>query len=188
MATTPEEGMATLIRNLEAGTGKSIAEWIGIARAAGIEKHKLLVDHLKQEQGLTHGYANQVALRALAKEDTPEAGSEALVEAQYAGAKAALKPLYEALAAEIRAFGPDVEFSPKKAYVSLRRSRQFGLIQPSTAQRLDLGLVLKATEPSGRLEASGSFNAMLTHRVRLSAAGEIDAELLAWLRRAYEEA
>ena len=71
---------------------------------------------------------------------------------------------------------------------SLRRSKQFGLIQPSTATRLDVGLVLKGFCTKGRLEASGTFNAMLTHRVRLQTAADVNVELLAWLRQAYDQA
>jgi hypothetical protein len=127
-------------------------------------------------------------MRALAAADAPAAGSDELIEPQYAGAKAAVRPVYEALVKVLKAFGPDVELSPKKAYVSLRRSKQFGLIQPTTATRVDVGLVLKGVPPAGRLEASGSFNAMVTHRVRLANAKEVDAELIGWLRQAYEKA
>ena len=188
MATSPEEGMASLFRNLETSTGKSLTAWIADARNTGIGKHKPLVEHLKQEYGLPHGYANQVALRALAPDDAPSAGSEALIATQYTGTKAALKPIYEAIAAAVTAFGPDVELSAKKGYVSLRRSKQFGLLQPSTAQRLDVGLILKAGGGEGRLEAAGSFNAMMTHRVRVGSLAEVDADLIAWLHRAYENA
>lgn len=188
MTTSPEEGMASLFRNLEASTGKPLQTWIGEARSTGIGKHKPLVEHLKREHGLLHGYAHQIALRALAPDDAPSAGSEALIEAQYAGTKAALRPLYEALVAAVKAFGPDVEISPKKGYVSLRRSKQFAILQPSTAQRLDIGLILNDRSDQGRLEAAGSFNAMMTHRVRVGAVAEIDAELIGWLHRAYEKA
>jgi Domain of unknown function (DUF5655)/Domain of unknown function (DUF4287) len=188
MAKSPEEGMASLHRNLLEKTGKSIDEWAGIARKSGLGKHKDLVAHLKAEHELSHGYANQIALKALAPDDAPKAGSDDLVDAQYAGAKAALAPIRDALIAAVRAFGPDVELSPKKAYVSLRRSKQFGLIQPSTATRVDVALILKGVEPLGRLEASGSFNAMFTHRVKVGTPAEVDAELIGWLRRAYDEA
>jgi hypothetical protein len=188
MAKSPEEGMASLIRNLEAKTGRTIDEWVAIARGPGLAKHGQIVAFLKKEHKLTYGYANQIAARALASEDAPKQGSDELVEAQYAGSKAALRPAYEALVAAVRSFGPDVEFSPKKAYVSLRRSKQFGLIQPSTSTRLDVGLVLKDVAPVKRLEAAGSFNAMVTHRVRLESAADVDAELVAWLRKAYERA
>ena len=188
MAKSPEDGMASLIRNLEEKTGQSIDAWIVIARGSGKTKHKEMVNYLKADHGLGHGYANQVAQRALAAIDAPAAGSDELVEAQYSGPKAAVRPIYEALVKEAKRFGPDVDFSPKKAYVSLRRSKQFGLIQPTTASRVDVGLVLKDVAPTARLEASGSFNAMLTHRVRVATVNEVDSELIAWLRQAYEKA
>jgi hypothetical protein len=81
-----------------------------------------------------------------------------------------------------------VEVAPKKANVSLRRAKQFALIQPSTSARLDLGLILKGRPAQGRLEASGSFNAMFTHRVKLSGPADIDDELMGWLREAYNDA
>ena len=72
--------------------------------------------------------------------------------------------------------------------MSLRRKKQFAIAQPSTKDRFDLGLNLKGVAPAGRLEASGSFNAMVTHRVRLASPAEVDAEVLAWLRAAYDGA
>jgi hypothetical protein len=78
--------------------------------------------------------------------------------------------------------------SPKKTYVSLRRSKQFALVQPSTKTRLDVGLNLKGVPPAGRLEASGSFNAMCTHRVRVETAADVDAALIGWMRDAYDRA
>jgi predicted transport protein len=110
------------------------------------------------------------------------------VAAQYSGAKAGLRPVYDALEKKIRAFGQDVELAPKKAYVSLRRSKQFGLLQPSTATRLDVGLNLKNAPAKGRLEASGSFNSMCTHRVRVETVKDVDAELVSWLKEAYDRA
>lgn len=188
MAKSPEEGMASLFQNLEAKTGKPLAAWVAIARGSGKAKHKEIVTFLKEEHGLTHGYANQIAIRALAADDAPAAGSDDLVEAQYAGAKAAVRPIYEAIVTAVRKFGKDIEVAPKKANVSLRRSKQFGLIQPSTATRVDVGLILKGEPPAGRLEASGSFNAMFTHRVRVGSVKEVDRELIGWLRRSYDEA
>ena len=85
-------------------------------------------------------------------------------------------------------FGNDIEIAPKKAYVSLRRNKQFALIQPSTKTRVDIGINLKGREPAGRLEASGSFNAMVSHRVRVAGVDEVDEELLGWLRAAYDAA
>ena len=181
-----DQATQSMIRSLEQKTGKTFDAWLAIARARGEAKHKALVDYLKTAHDLTHGYANLVAHKAL-ESDAGSASPDALVAAQYAGAKAALKPLYDRLVSELKTFGSDVELAPKKAYVSVRRSKQFALLQPSTATRLDVGLVLKGAPPTSRLETSGSFNAMVTHRVRVDAVDQVDKELVGWLKRAYLE-
>jgi hypothetical protein len=188
MAKSPEEMKANMIAGLRDKTGKSMEEWLKIVRASGLSTHKEIMKLLKEKHGLTHGYANLIALGSLNSDSHTSDDPAALVDAQYAGAKAALLPIYNELLKAIKGFGKDVEVSPKKAYVSLRRSKQFAIIQPSTASRLDVGINLKGTDPAGRLEASGSFNAMVTHRVRVTSLDDVDKELLAWLKKAYEAA
>ena len=185
MAQAMDAATATMIKNLEEKTGKPLDQWVATARATGLEKHGELLKHLKADHGLTHGYANLVALYA---RGYGEESGEDLVAAQYAGPKAGLRPIYEAVLAAVRGFGDDVEVAPKKTSVSLRRSKQFALVQPSTKTRVDLGIQLKGVEPQGRLEASGSFSAMVSHRIRLESAAEVDDEVVGWLRRAYEAA
>lgn len=185
MAKTPEEMAASMIANLEEKTGKDLAGWLEITKASGLEKHGQIVKLLKSDHGMTHGYANMVAHETLSAGVSQPTTSD-LVETQYSGAKADLRPIYDALIAEISKFGADLEIAPKKAYVSLRRSKQFGLIQPSTKTRVDVGINLQGIEPTERLEASGSFNAMVSHRVRLSGTDEVNSELIGWLKRAYE--
>jgi hypothetical protein len=186
MAKSPEEMKAAMIAGLREKTGKSLDEWLAILRSSRLTRHKEFVTLLKKEHGLTHGFANMIALQALQTDSHTAADTDALVSAQYAGAKAGLRAIYDALLAAVRKFGGDVEVAPKKAYVSLRRRKQFAIIQPSTATRVDVGINLKGAEPTARLEPSGSFNAMVSHRVRLSKPSDVDAELLAWLKRAYE--
>ena len=182
-----DQATRSMIQSLEKKTGKTFDEWLAIARSRGESKHKGLVDYLKATHGLTHGYANLVAHKAL-ESDAGSANPDTLVATQFAGAKANLKPIYDRLVTELRTFGSDVELAPKKGYVSVRRSKQFALLQPSTATRFDVGIVLKGVAPTGRLEASGSFNAMVTHRVRVETIDQVDRELIAWLKRAYQEA
>lgn len=182
-----EDATAAMIANMPEKTGKTLDAWLKIVAKTKLQKHGEIVSLLKAEHGMGHGFANLVAHKALASDAGSHEGDD-LLEAQYAGAKAALKPAYDKLAKMIAAFGGDIEFSPKKAYVSLRRSKQFGLIQPSTATRLDLGLNLKGVAPVGRLEAAGSWNAMCTHRVKLASAADVDAEVRAWLKQAYDAA
>jgi uncharacterized protein DUF5655/uncharacterized protein DUF4287 len=181
---TPAEAAATMKANLKQKTGKSLAQWAKLAKASKLEKHGQIVKMLKSDHGLTHGYANLIAHEAL-QSSAEHAGQTDLVEQQYAGKKEALRPIYEALLKAVAKLGADVEVSPKKSYVSLRRGKQFALIQPSTATRVDLGLCLKGTPATGRLEASGSFNSMCSHRVRLASARDVNAELRGWLKKAY---
>ena len=175
-----EDMWASVDTGLRKNTGSGLDDWVAKARASGIGKHKALVDHLKSAEGLTHGYANSVALRTFGT-DAGAIGEEALMEAMFAGPKAGLRPIHDRLTAFIQGLGGDVEFAPKKGYVSVRRAKQFAILQPSTKDRFDLGLNLKGVEPAGRLEASGSFNAMVSHRVRLTGLDEVDGEVEAWL-------
>lgn len=110
-----------------------------------------------------------------------------LIGAMFAG-KEALRPVFDAIMVQVTRFGNDVEQAPKKGYLSLRRSTQFATLHPSTKSRFDVGLKLRAVQPGGRLEAAGSWNGMVTHRVRIEAANQVDAELVGWLRQAYAEA
>ncbi|MEP7012348.1 MAG: DUF5655 domain-containing protein [Acidobacteriota bacterium] len=176
------------IANLEAKTGKSMAEWLEIGRSSGFSKHGEIVKFLKEKYGIGHGSANLIALRSLEASSPPPAASADPADDLFAGAKAGLRPIHDAVMKALRGFGSDLEEAPKKGYLSLRRKKQLGVIQPGAATRVDLGLVLKEVEPAGRLEAAGSWNGMMTHRVRLTAPAEVDAELIGWLRQAFDAA
>ena len=173
--------------NLRAKTGKGLDEWVAAARATGIAGHMALVNHLKSEHGLGHGYANMIVHAANASSSLSQ-DDDALVEAAFEGAKAHWRPLYDRLVALVRGFGGDVELAPKKGYVSLRRKKQFALLQPSTKDRFDIGLALKGEEPSGKLELAGSWNAMVSHRVRIAAGEDAEGDVADWLRAAYDRA
>ena len=178
------EAWASMDAGLLKTTGKGMADWVAAAKRTGIDRHKALVDHLKS-QGLTHGYANSIALQTFGSH-AEAIGDETLLAQMFAGPKVALRPIYDRLVDAVTAFGDDVELAPKKGYVAARRAKQFAIFQPSTRDRFDLGLNLKGVEATGRLEASGSFNAMCSHRVRIGMPDEIDAEVLGWLRESYE--
>ena len=187
MAKSPEEMAEAMILNLAEKTGKTLAQWLKITSKTKLVKHGELIKFLKSEHGVSHGYANLIAHKTL-KSDAGSASSVGdLVDQQYAGAKADLRPIYEKLIAAVAKFG-DVDVSPKKAYVSLRHAKQFALFQPSTATRLDVGINLKGVAASGRLEASGSFNSMVSHRVRVETLKDVNKELLGWLRQAHTAA
>ena len=182
-----DPAIAKMEANIAEKTGKTVPQWVAVVKKSGLQKHGEIVKFLKADHGFTHGYANLVAHQALQSSAAHQDDGD-LVAAQYAGDKAALKPVYDAIVRTVNSFGKDVELAPKKGYVSLRRKKQFALVQPSTKTRVDLGINLKGKQPSDRLEASGSFNAMVSHRVRLESARDVDAEVKAWLKEAYDAA
>lgn len=177
----------TQIANIEKNSGKTLAQWTTIINKSGFSKHGELVSFLKQEHGFTHGNANMLVHFAKQSHAGAAENSDDLVVTQYKG-KEELKPWYDKLVAGISKLGKDVEISPKKGYVSLRRKKQFAIIQPSTKTRLDLGLNIKGAAPSGQMEAAGSWNSMCTHRVKIENEKTIDKELFNWIKKAYEQA
>jgi hypothetical protein len=179
---TVADAIQNQARNIEQATGRSIDGWVALVKASGKERHGEILAWLKAEHGFRHGNANLVALTA---KRGSAAGGDELVDAMYAGPKATLRPLHDQVIELTRHFGADVELAPKQAYVSLRRSKQFGTVGPGPRGRLEIGLNLKGIEPFGRLEAAGG---MCSHRVRLSSADELDNEVIGWLRKAYERA
>ncbi len=183
---TPEEMLQTMIANLAEKTGKTLPEWVKLARGSGAAKNGEMVKFLKEKHALGHGSANLVAQEALKVDGAAEPSGGALIDAQYAGKKAGLRPLCDALIAAARKLGADVEVAPKKTCVSLRRKKQFALIEPATLTRVDVGLQLKGVAVAGRLEKYPST--MCTHRVKLEQGATVDAELKGWLKQAYEAA
>ena len=182
-----EKATQTQIANIEKSTRKKLAEWIAIVNKSGVAKHGELVSFLKEKHGFTHGNANAVVHYARQSHaGAAESGDDLIVE-QYKG-KENLKPWYDRIITEVKKFGADVELAPKKAYVSLRRKKQFALIQPSTKDRLDVGVNIKGVAPSGIATASGSWNAMCTHRIKVEDKSSLGKELFNWLKKAYDQA
>jgi predicted transport protein len=181
---TVDEQIANQIANIEKTSGKSLAEWIEIVRASGLEKHGQVVAMLKSDYGMGHGNANLVVIKAREADAGGPLTDDDLVASQYAGKNASLRTAYDAVIAAVAEFGTDIELAPKKAYVSLRRRKQFGSVGPASGQ-LEVCVNLPGNPPTERLRP---ITGMATHRVRIADASGLDAELLGWLREAYDRA
>ena len=177
-----QKALLTMIQNMPDKTGKSLDEWKKILKLKSFAKHSEGVKFLKTAHGVSHGFANTIV--TLSKEENP--APQDLVKAQYAG-KESLYPLYEKLIKYLNSLGKDVSITPKKSSVSIIRKRQFLLIKPATKTRIDLGFKLKNKETTDRLENSGPFGTMCTHRVKLTELGQIDSELKNWIKEAFDQ-
>lgn len=182
-----DKAYATQISNIEKSTGKKLKNWIIIINKSGFAKHGELVNFLKEKHGFTHGNANMLVHYAKQSHAGAAENSDVLITEQYKG-KENLKAWYTKIMAEINKFGKDVEVSPKKAYVSLRRKKQFAIIQPSTKDRLDIGLNIKGVASSGNVEDGAKWNAMCTHRIKIENDKTVNKDLIAWIKKAYEQA
>lgn len=182
-----DQAEKTMMDNILKNTGKSFEHWLDLVKKKGFAKHGEIIKFLKEEHGFTHGYANLVAHKSKGSDAGSSDDAGLLIEKQYKG-KEHFKPLYDTLIAEINQFGKDIEIAPKNAYVSLRRKKQFAILQPATKSRFEVQLNLKGQEPQGILESIAAPNAMCTHKINLDEKGKVSKEILVWLKAAYDKA
>lgn len=184
-----EKAMQTQLDNIQQKTGKTFDELAAIIHKSGLSKHGEIRDYLKRQLGLGHGDANAL-VHAVLKSDGQRAaegkGEDAVLDEIYSGARAGFRPIHEKLIKEINTFG-EFEIAPKKGYVSLRRKKQFAMIGPKTNTRFDVGINARDLKKNPRLfeQPKGS---MCNYIVNLNDVKEVDAELVAWLKAAYEGA
>jgi len=185
MSLSIDPQLQTMINNMPEKTGKSLEEWFVILNEANLSKHGEMMKLLKGEHDVTHGFANTIVLLFRQQAEGGAPAEEDLVAAQYSK-KQALKPIYDKVIEIVEGFGEDVEIAPKKNYVSLRRSKQFAIIKPATKTRVDLGFNAKGEQPTDRFTGGKAFGGMCTHLVQLTSLDEVDGEVEAWLKKAYE--
>lgn len=184
---SPEKAEITMIENLHKNTGKTLEQWTSIVKKENFQKHGEIIKFLKEKHSFTHGFANLVALKSKGSDAGSVENKDELIEKQYKG-KEHFRPLYDRLMTEIKKFGSDVEVAPKNAYVSLRRKKQFAILQPAAKTRFEVGLNLKNQQPKGKLEAITAANSMCSHKINLTSEKDIDKEVINWIKTAYEKA
>lgn len=169
---------------IQAKTGKTPEDFQVLSAEKGLTKYSDVMAWLKADYGLGHGHANVIA-QIVTKSDEPRLMPDDKIAKLFSGKKEKWRQLYAELLAKLNEFGPDVSVAATSSYISLLRgSKKFGIVQPSI-ERLDIGIKLKEAAPTDRFEAAGSWNNMVTHRVRISDPAEMDDEVLSWLERAY---
>lgn len=183
---TPEQSRAAQLRNIEAKTGQSLAILRTAIAGSGKVKHGEIRSWLMETYGLGYGDANGLAHAAAdAAGDAAPSADDALAEI-YSGKKAHLRSVHDAVMAAISPWG-SFEIAPKKGYVALRRKKQFAMLGPKTADRAELGINLKADLASDRIVAQKP-GGMCQFTVAVTGANDVDAEVVAALKQAFDAA
>ncbi|MBK6285621.1 MAG: DUF4287 domain-containing protein [Draconibacterium sp.] len=178
-----DKATQTMIDNLHKNTGKTLEQWIDIVNLENFAKHGEILKFLKETHGLTHGFANLVAHKAKGSDAGSADDQDELITKQYVG-KEHFKLVYQKIMSEIEKFGNDIEIAPKNAYVSLRRKKQFALLQPATKTRFEIGIILKGQESQGKWK----LRCNVSHKINVAGVNDIDGEVIDWLKKAYENA
>lgn len=183
------------VAELKNKTGRSLEEWLVLVKKEGPKDEKTRREWLKTKHKLGANGAWWIAERAEGKgeDDSPEAylkSATKYVEGQYAGPKEKLRPIFDELLKLGRSMGDDVKVCPCKTIVPLYREHVFAQIKPTTNSRIDFGFALmhyKGKLPKHLIDTGGlAKKDHITHRIELTSASQIDAEVKKWLKTAYD--
>ena len=181
-----EKGFQSQLNNIQAKTGQSLEQMYALARASGRTRHGEIRDLFMRELGLGHGDANTLTKFYLKQAGAAGAAAHDPLDELYAGSKAELRPVHDRLMAAIEKFGP-FEIAPKKAYLSLRRKKQFATLGPASKGRVEVGLNARGLPHHARL-AEQPAGSICQYKVFISGAKDVDKELIGWIRQAYDSA
>jgi hypothetical protein len=182
------------ITELKDKTGRSLDEWLSLIKKKGPKDEQERREWLKTEHGLGTNSAWWLAERAEGKgteSGDPDAylkAAEGYVENMFAGSKAGLRPIYDALLKLGLGIGKEAKACPCQTIVPLYRNHVFAQIKPTTRTRIDFGFALGDLKGAGRLIETGGFakKDRITHRIEITSLKDIDSEVKHWLKAAYD--
>jgi Domain of unknown function (DUF5655)/Domain of unknown function (DUF4287) len=158
VAKTPDEMMSAVSESLAQRTGRPLAEWVALVQASGIDPldQNAVRGWLRSAHGLPQNSQWAVADAAARAAGWVRPSVAEYIDSQYAGPKAALRPIYDALAAAAAELGDDVSIEGRGGYTPFVRGRQFAAVAAAARDRVDLGLRFTEPPPDSRLQrASG---------------------------------
>jgi len=179
--------MSAVTGSLGARTGRTLEEWVALVATSGVDPldQNSVRRWLREVHGIGQNTQWAIADAAAQAAGWVRPSVEQYIDSQFTGAKAALRPVFDAVRAAALSLGDDVTVEGRGTYVPFVRRRQFAAAAV-TSSRIDLGLRLQAAPPSPRLEPARAPGSS-THRVRLSAVPDVDDEVHGLLRAAYDQ-
>jgi hypothetical protein len=179
------------LANIKSKTGMTPVDFKRAAEQKGLLRKGVktgeIVAWLKHDYDLGRGHAMAIVL-TLKSSAEPKTEPDDAISRHFKGDRARWRVPYDGLLARVRAFGPGVSVGPTSTCISLLRNRKKFAIVQVTGDRLDVGIKLKGEPPTRRFESAGTWNSMVTHRVRISEPGQLDAQVIAKLKEAFDRA
>ncbi len=195
MAATPDDMMSAVSASLAARTGRSLDEWVTLVQASGVDPldQNAVRRWLRAEHGVPQNSQWAIADAAARAAGWKRPSVDEYIDSQYTGARAGLRPIYDALAAAIGDLGDDVTVEGRGTYTPFVRGRQFAAVAPAAKDRVDLGLRFADPPPASPSPFTASrltpakAPGQATHKIALRSVAEVDDEVLGLLRMAYEQ-
>ena len=171
---------------LQQSTGSGLEHWLARIRELAPADEHALRGWLTAE-GVS-GYPRALLVHeTFGYPDSTVRAADELIDAQYAD-RPTLRPILDAVllyAGDL----DDVSIQTRTTHVALTGpTRIFAVVQPTTVHRVDLGLRIgmPADAPDTRLRPASDLGADFPARIPLTSAGEVDSEVAAWLKPAYD--
>jgi hypothetical protein len=179
-----QKWFATVQANLERDTGKSLAEWIAIARTCPETGHRKRQAWLKEHHGLMINRASYVLSEAFGSE-MPWEDTDLLVDTLWTDPSS--RAIFKALRAKASAL-PDVVVGPRKGFTAFSRNFQFAAAKPVRGGAAILGLAVAPEADPGLIprRKSEPLNERLLAIAPLASVAEVDGRIEGLLRQAWE--
>ena len=174
---------ATGLANFEKRTGKSMAEWVKIAKTCPETGHRAQLKWFKDSHGLLQNSASWVLSEAF---PSPAGWDEPAALRAALWTDPASTAIFEAVERMVRAL-PDISNGQRKGYTAWSHKVQFVAVRPVKGGTARLGLAV-TPDASPRLvpAKNESWSERLKSALLLASVADFDAEVEALIRQAWE--
>jgi hypothetical protein len=184
----PDDMMSAVSDSMAQRTGHTLEHWVELVQGSGVDPldQNAVRRWLKDVHGVRQNSQWAIADAAARAAGWARPTVEQYVNQQYTGARAGLRPVFDAVRAAAEALGGDVTVEGRGTYTPFVRKRQFAAAAAATSSRLDLGLRFVDPPGSDRLQPAKAPG-QATHKVALTSVDDVDDEVRCLLRAAYEQ-
>jgi hypothetical protein len=174
---------ASVKASLARDTGRTLDEWVAIARTCPETRPKARADWLREHHGLGINRAAQILSAAFPSGDSWDDPDKLRQTLWTDPAATEIFVAVEKLATAL----PDVITGQRKAFTAYSREFQFASMKPMKGGKVLLGLAV-TPDADPRLEApkNESWSERLKSKLLLESPGQVDASVAALLKAAWE--